>query len=127
MLLFPCFPASVTREEFLKESFANYTIYLLQPGDAGARNPETVTLPVVEAIKLDVTQPDDIAFASTLAANGGGAELNVLSIASWISSPQLAIYSASKAAAWGPDQRAVPRMARTSHSSARDARWLCRH
>jgi short-subunit dehydrogenase len=39
-------------------------------------------------------------FASTLAANGGGAVLNVLSIASWISSPQLAIYSASKAAAW---------------------------
>jgi len=40
------------------------------------------------------------AFASTLAKNGGGAVVNVLSIASWVSSPQLAIYSASKAAAW---------------------------
>ena len=40
------------------------------------------------------------AFASTLAANGGSAVLNVLSIASWVTSPQLAIYSASKAAAW---------------------------
>ena len=116
---------------------------------AGVRNPEAMTLPGVEAIKLDVTRPEDIAaavqrcgdltllinnagvaapggflaegsvkavrneletnffgplqltkaFASTLAANGGGAVLNVLSIASWVTSPQLAIYSASKAAA----------------------------
>ena len=100
---------------------------------AGVRNPEAMTLPGVEAIKLDVTRPEDIAaavqrcgdltllinnagvatpggflaegsvkavrneletnffgplqltkaFASTLAANGGGAVLNVLSIASW--------------------------------------------
>ena len=41
------------------------------------------------------------AFAPVLAANGGGALLNVLSIASWISRPQLAVYAASKAAAWG--------------------------
>ena len=117
---------------------------------AGVRNPEAMTLPGVEANKLDVTRPEDIAaavqrcgdltllinnagvatpggflaegsikavrneletnffgplqltkaFASTLAANGGGAVLNVLSIASWVTSPQLAIYSASKAAAW---------------------------
>ena len=40
------------------------------------------------------------AFAPTLAANGGGAVLNVLSIASWVTSPQLGIYSVSKAAAW---------------------------
>ena len=40
------------------------------------------------------------AFAPTLAANGGGAILNVLSIASWISSPLLAMYAASKSAAW---------------------------
>src|SRR3954471_17268548 len=40
------------------------------------------------------------AFAPALAANGGGALLNVLSAASWISVPGTASYSASKAAAW---------------------------
>ena len=39
-------------------------------------------------------------FAPVLAANGGGAIVNVLSIASWISSPMLAVYGASKSAAW---------------------------
>ena len=117
---------------------------------AGARDPASVTLPGVEAIKLDVNNPADIAaaaakykdvtllinnagiakiggflaegsvdalraqletnvfgplrlsqaFAATLAANGGGAILNVLSIASWISSPLLATYAATKSAAW---------------------------
>jgi NAD(P)-dependent dehydrogenase (short-subunit alcohol dehydrogenase family) len=41
------------------------------------------------------------AFAPVLAANGGGAFVNVLSVASWFGSPRLATYSASKAAAWG--------------------------
>ena len=41
-----------------------------------------------------------LAFAPVLAANGGGAILNVLSIASWISSPTLAVYGSTKAAAW---------------------------
>lgn len=40
------------------------------------------------------------AFAPVLKANGGGAILNVLSIASWISSPLLAVYASSKSAAW---------------------------
>jgi NAD(P)-dependent dehydrogenase (short-subunit alcohol dehydrogenase family) len=40
------------------------------------------------------------AFAPVLAANGGGALLNVLSVASWISSPMLAVYGASKSAVW---------------------------
>jgi NAD(P)-dependent dehydrogenase (short-subunit alcohol dehydrogenase family) len=40
------------------------------------------------------------AFAPVLAANGGGALLNVLSIVSWINGGQLAAYSASKSAAW---------------------------
>jgi NAD(P)-dependent dehydrogenase (short-subunit alcohol dehydrogenase family) len=40
------------------------------------------------------------AFAPVLAANGGGALLNVLSVASWINSPILAMYGASKSAAW---------------------------
>jgi NAD(P)-dependent dehydrogenase (short-subunit alcohol dehydrogenase family) len=40
------------------------------------------------------------AFAPVLAANGGGAIVNMLSVASWISSPALASYAASKSAAW---------------------------
>jgi short-subunit dehydrogenase len=36
------------------------------------------------------------AFASILAANGGGTIVNMLSIASWITSPLIATYSASK-------------------------------
>jgi len=117
---------------------------------AGARNPASVTLAGVEAIALDVTNPEQVAaaaqragdvtlvinnagianlggflteggmesarahletnffgllrvsqaFAPVLAANGGGALLNVLSIASWINSPMLSVYGASKSAAW---------------------------
>ena len=40
------------------------------------------------------------AFAPVLAAQGGGAILNVLSVASWINSPLLGAYGASKSAAW---------------------------
>lgn len=40
------------------------------------------------------------AFAPVLAANGGGAVLNVLSVLSWVTLPAVATYSASKAAAW---------------------------
>lgn len=117
---------------------------------AAARNPATVTLPGVQALQLDVTQPDEIAaavrqaadvtlvinnagiaqpggflsedseavtrrifetnfygvlnvskaFAPVLKANGGGALLNVLSVASWANGSELAAYSASKSAAW---------------------------
>jgi len=116
---------------------------------AGARDPASVTLRGVEAIRLDVTKPEHVAaaarlddvtvlinnagigsfggflaegsldaaraqletnyfgplrmslaFAPVLAANGGGAILNVLSIASWISTPMLAVYGSTKAAEW---------------------------
>lgn len=40
------------------------------------------------------------AFAPALGRNGGGAILNVLSVASWINGVMLAIYGASKSAAW---------------------------
>jgi NAD(P)-dependent dehydrogenase (short-subunit alcohol dehydrogenase family) len=40
------------------------------------------------------------AFAPILAANGGGAFVNVLSVVSWVGMPSLATYSASKSAAW---------------------------
>lgn len=45
---------------------------------------------------LRVTQ----ALAPVLAANGGGAVLNVLSVASWINRPLLGTYGATKSAAW---------------------------
>lgn len=117
---------------------------------AGARDPSKIKQPGVEAIRLDVTKPDQIAaaaaragdvtllinnagishqggflapdseevarrqletnffevlrmskaFAPVLAANGAGAILNVLSIASWVNTGRLAAYAASKAAAW---------------------------
>ena len=117
---------------------------------AAARDPSTITLPGVEAIRLDVTKPDEVAaavaragdvtilinnagvghvggflaadseevarrqfetnffgmlrmsqaFAPVLAAHGGGALLNVLSIVSWINGGELAAYAASKSAAW---------------------------
>lgn len=117
---------------------------------AAARDPSTVTRPGVQALQLDVTQPDQIAaavrqagdvtllinnagiaqpggflaedsdavarrlfetnffgvlnmskaFAPVLKANGGGALLNVLSVASWVNGGELAAYSASKSAAW---------------------------
>jgi NAD(P)-dependent dehydrogenase (short-subunit alcohol dehydrogenase family) len=40
------------------------------------------------------------AFAPVLATNGGGAFVNVLSVASWVGSPFLSSYGASKSAAW---------------------------
>jgi NAD(P)-dependent dehydrogenase (short-subunit alcohol dehydrogenase family) len=40
------------------------------------------------------------AFAPVLAANGGGAVVNILSALSWMTSPQVAGYSATKAALW---------------------------
>jgi NAD(P)-dependent dehydrogenase (short-subunit alcohol dehydrogenase family) len=40
------------------------------------------------------------AFAPVLKANGGGALLNVLSVASWLNGGELAAYSASKSGAW---------------------------
>ncbi|OOG56135.1 SDR family oxidoreductase [Polaromonas sp. C04] len=117
---------------------------------AGARDPSGIKQSGVEPIRLDVTNPAEVAaaaaragdvtlvinnagvahpggflagdsealarrqletnffgmlrmsqaFAPVLAANGGGALLNVLSIASWINGGQLAAYAASKSAAW---------------------------
>jgi NAD(P)-dependent dehydrogenase (short-subunit alcohol dehydrogenase family) len=117
---------------------------------AGARDPSTVTLPGVVPLRLDVTDPAQVAqaiidcgdvtlvinnagtatmgqllgegniealramfdtnvvgmlsvsqgFAPVLANNHGGALLNVLSVASWISTPGLAAYAVTKSAAW---------------------------
>lgn len=45
---------------------------------------------------LDVTR----AFAPVIEGNGGGAILNVLSVLSWITFPQVGAYSAAKSAEW---------------------------
>lgn len=117
---------------------------------AAARDPQTITQAGVQALRLDVNKPDEVAAAAALAsdvtlvinnagiaqpggflaadsedvarrifetnffgvlrmskafapilkANGGGALLNVLSVASWMNGAQLAAYAASKSAAW---------------------------
>ena len=41
------------------------------------------------------------AFTPALAAHGGGAIVNILSLAAWTNNPALSLYSASKSAAWG--------------------------
>lgn len=118
---------------------------------AASRDPAKVTLPGVQAVRLDVTDDEQVreaaarcmdvqilinnagvgvfggvlgegsvesarmqmetnyfgpmrmsrAFAPVLAANGGGAIVNVLSIASWIQRPMLGVYATTKSAAWG--------------------------
>jgi NAD(P)-dependent dehydrogenase (short-subunit alcohol dehydrogenase family) len=132
--------------EFARQALAGgaRTVY------AAARDPASVTLPGVVPVRLDVTDPAQVAaaaracadttlvinnagiaipgslldpdandgmrrmldtnvfgllnvsqaFAPVLAANGGGAFLNVLSVASWISTMGLAAYAASKSGAW---------------------------
>jgi NAD(P)-dependent dehydrogenase (short-subunit alcohol dehydrogenase family) len=116
---------------------------------AAARNPDTVDLPGVVPVALDITRPESVAAAAALApdttflinnagiwtgagltdgdiddvrlemethyfgplgvtralspaiaANGGGAILNVLSVLSWLHVPPYGAYSAGKAAAW---------------------------
>lgn len=41
------------------------------------------------------------AFTPILRANGGGALVNILSVASWVNAAPLSLYAASKSAAWG--------------------------
>lgn len=116
---------------------------------AAVRNPESIDLPGVVPLRLDVTDPASIRavaeragdvtllvnnagsstgasllggaledirlemdthyfgtlavtreFAPVLERNGGGAVLNVLSVLSWFTAPQVAAYSAAKSAAW---------------------------
>jgi NAD(P)-dependent dehydrogenase (short-subunit alcohol dehydrogenase family) len=116
---------------------------------AATRNPESIDLPGVVPLRLDVTDPESIRSAAALAGdvtllvnnagsstgasllggsledirlemdthyfgtlavtrefapvlerNGGGAVLNVLSVLSWFTAPQVAAYSAAKSAAW---------------------------
>jgi NAD(P)-dependent dehydrogenase (short-subunit alcohol dehydrogenase family) len=72
---------------------------IAQPGGFLAPDSEDVARRIFETnffAMLRLTK----AFAPTLKANGGGALLNVLSVASWVNGGELAAYSASKSAAW---------------------------
>ena len=53
----------------------------------------------LEANYLSIVSMSE-AFAPVIEGNGGGAFVNMLSIVSWVGAPNLATYSASKAAAW---------------------------
>ncbi|MES3000364.1 MAG: SDR family oxidoreductase [Pseudomonadota bacterium] len=71
---------------------ASFGGFMAQDSEASARN----QLETNFFGPLRLTQ----AFAPVLAANGGGAVLNVLSVASWINRPLLGVYGATKSAAW---------------------------
>lgn len=72
---------------------------IAQPGGFLAADSEEVARRIFETNFFAVLRMSQ-AFAPILKANGGGALLNVLSVASWVNGGELAAYSASKSAAW---------------------------
>jgi NAD(P)-dependent dehydrogenase (short-subunit alcohol dehydrogenase family) len=72
---------------------------IAQPGGFLAADSEDITRRIFETNVYGVLRVSK-AFAPILKSNGGGALLNVLSIASWVNGGELAAYSASKSAAW---------------------------
>ena len=72
---------------------------IAQPGGFLDQDSEAVTRRMFETNVFGVLNMSK-AFAPVLKANGGGALLNVLSVASWVNGGELAAYSASKSAAW---------------------------
>lgn len=72
---------------------------IAQPGGFLAADSEEVARRIFETNFFGMLRVSQ-AFAPVLQRHGGGAFLNVLSVASWVSGGGLAAYSASKAAAW---------------------------
>lgn len=72
---------------------------IAQPGPLLAADSEAVARRLFETNVFGVLRVSQ-AFAPILARQGGGALLNVLSVASWITGGGLPAYSASKSAAW---------------------------
>jgi NAD(P)-dependent dehydrogenase (short-subunit alcohol dehydrogenase family) len=72
---------------------------IAQPGGFLAQDSEALARRILETNFFGVLNMSK-AFAPVLKANGGGALLNVLSVASWVNGGELAAYSASKSAAW---------------------------
>jgi NAD(P)-dependent dehydrogenase (short-subunit alcohol dehydrogenase family) len=72
---------------------------IAQPGGFLAADSEEVARRIFETNFFGMLRISK-AFAPILERQGGGALINVLSVASWVSDGGLAAYSASKAAAW---------------------------
>lgn len=72
---------------------------IAQPGGFLAPDSDAVARRIFETNFFGVLNMSK-AFAPVLKANGGGALLNVVSVASWVNGGELAAYSASKSAAW---------------------------
>ncbi|MGE4240849.1 SDR family oxidoreductase [Ramlibacter sp.] len=72
---------------------------IAQPGGFLAPDSEAVARRIFETNFFSVLRVSK-AFAPALKQNGGGALLNVLSVASWVNGGELAAYAASKSAAW---------------------------
>lgn len=72
---------------------------IAQPGGFLGDDSEAVARRMMETNFFSVLRVSK-AFAPALAKNGGGALLNVLSVASWVNGGELAAYAASKSAAW---------------------------
>jgi NAD(P)-dependent dehydrogenase (short-subunit alcohol dehydrogenase family) len=87
----------------LGEELADVRLVVNNAGIARPGSPLGVSLDDARA-ELDVNYFGLIAmtqaFGSVLAANGGGAFVNVLSVPSWVGSATLPTYAASKSAAW---------------------------
>ncbi len=85
------------------ERLGDVQIVVNNAGIGGASTPLTSDLDRARA-ELEVNYLGLVsmtqAFAPVLAANGGGAFVNMLSVVSWVGIPILTTYSASKAAAW---------------------------
>lgn len=72
---------------------------IAQPGGFLTQDSDAVARRIFETNFFGVLNMSK-AFAPVLKANGGGALLNVLSVASWVNGGELAAYSASKSATW---------------------------
>ncbi|WP_342133480.1 SDR family oxidoreductase [Hydrogenophaga sp. OTU3427] len=72
---------------------------IAQPGGFLAADSEDITRRIFETNFFAMLRVSK-AFAPALKSNGGGALLNVLSVASWVNGGELAAYAASKSAAW---------------------------
>lgn len=88
----------------LAAHFPDVTVLINNAGVAelGGFMPEDSLAATRRMLEVNVFGPARVtqALAPVLAANGGGAVLNVLSVASWIHKPLLGAYGSTKAAAW---------------------------
>ncbi|MDE2450475.1 MAG: SDR family oxidoreductase [Gammaproteobacteria bacterium] len=100
-------PLDVTRPEAIAAAAKRYTDVNLLINNAGIAlwtdflAPEGIQAARSE-METNYFGPLELsrAFAATLAKNGGGAIINMLSVVSWVAVPSGGTYSASKAAAW---------------------------